>query len=90
MSFKRHWSRAEVQHLSTAWDALAAGVIVLKCTRSRPCVAVCAAGDDGADALAAAVAASSSLKKVNLAGNAISAAQLDVVLHVLKTREYRL
>jgi hypothetical protein len=51
---------------------------------------VCAAGDDGADALAAAVAASSSLKKLNLAGNAISAAQLDVVLHVLKTREYRL
>lgn len=48
------------------------------------------AGDDGADALAAAVASSSSLKKLKLSGNPISAAQLEVVQHVLKTREYRL
>ena len=47
-------------------------------------------GDDGADALAAAVASSNSLKKLNLSGNPISSAQMDVVQHVLKTREYKL
>jgi hypothetical protein len=47
------------------------------------------AGDDGADALAAAVASSTTLKKLKLSGNSISAAQLDVVSHVLKTREYK-
>lgn len=50
----------------------------------------CAAGDDGADALAAAIASSPCLKKLKLSGNSITAAQLEVVQHVLKTREYRL
>jgi hypothetical protein len=46
------------------------------------------AGDDGAEALAAA-AARSSLKRLVLTGNPISATQQQVVQHVLKTREYR-
>jgi hypothetical protein len=45
-------------------------------------------GDEGAEALAAAVAASA-LRKLTLQGNPISPAQLQVVSHVLKTREYR-
>jgi hypothetical protein len=49
----------------------------------------CAAGDDGADALAAAAASSTTLRKLKLSGNPVSAAQLDVVQHVLKTREYK-
>jgi hypothetical protein len=47
-------------------------------------------GDEGADALAAAAASSSTLKKLKLTGNFISASQLDVVQHVLKTRDYKL
>lgn len=39
--------------------------------------------------MAAAVAGNSCLKKLNLAGNPISAGQLQVVAHVLKTREYK-
>lgn len=47
-------------------------------------------GDDGAEALAAAVASNSALKKLGLAGNQLSAAQQKVVEHVLKTREYKM
>jgi hypothetical protein len=47
-------------------------------------------GDEGADALAAAAASSSTLKKIKLSGNSVSTAQLDVVQHVLKTRDYKL
>jgi len=57
---------------------------------AAPCCVLYLPGDEGADALAAAVASSSSLKKLNLSGNPISTAQLEVVQHVLKTREYKL
>ena len=47
-------------------------------------------GDEGAEALAAAVAASTSLKRLGLTGNPVSSGQLQVVAHVLKTREYKM
>lgn len=48
-----------------------------------------AAGDEGAEALAAAAASSRTLKRIQLSGNAVSAGQLKVVQQALKTREYR-
>eukprot|EP00775_Hariotina_reticulata_P010319 gene10319-10476_t len=50
----------------------------------------CAAGDEGAEALAAAVASNCVLKKLHLAGNPVTPAQQRVVQHVLKTREYKM
>jgi hypothetical protein len=54
------------------------------------CVLLVAAGDEGAEALAAAIASSSALKKLQLSGNRVSAVQLQVVQHVLKTRVYKM
>lgn len=48
------------------------------------------AGDEGAEALAAAFAASRGLKKLHIQGNHISSAQQQVVQHVLKTRQYKM
>jgi hypothetical protein len=47
-------------------------------------------GDEGAEALAAAIASSSALKKLQLSGNRVSSVQLQVVQHVLKTRVYKM
>jgi hypothetical protein len=47
------------------------------------------AGDDGAEALAAAAASCPHLKKLHLGGNAVSAAQQRVVQRALTKREYR-
>ncbi len=47
-------------------------------------------GDDGAEALAAALSANTALKKLALSGNRVNAAQQRVVAHVLRTRQYKM
>ncbi len=47
-------------------------------------------GDEGAEALAAALSSNGTLKRLNLSSNPISAGQQRVVQHVLKTREYKM
>jgi hypothetical protein len=46
-------------------------------------------GDDGAEALAAAAASSRSLRKLHLAGNGVTAAQMRVVARAVNDKEYR-
>jgi hypothetical protein len=50
---------------------------------------ICPAGDEGAEALAAAAASCHHLKKLHIGGNAISGAQQRVVQRALTKREYK-